>query len=66
MEKVVKKIKSIYTLTKRKHNVEMKRNTSKTKRLSMVAQHQKKTDNSSAVNPLSAVTNLMETLGLDI
>ena len=66
MEKVVNKIKSIYTLTKRKHDVEMKRNTSKAKRLSMVVQHQKKADNSSAVNPLTAVTNLMETLGLDI
>ena len=66
MQKAVNKIKSIYTLTKRKHDFEMKRNTAKAKRLSMSTHNKKKTDNSSTLNPLSAVTNLIETLGLDI
>ena len=66
MQKAVNKIKSIFTLTKRKHDFEMKRNIAKAKRLSMSTHNTKKTDNSSTVNPLSAVTNLIETLGLDI
>ncbi len=66
MQKAVNKIKSIYTLTKRKHDFEMKRNTAKAKRLSMSTHNKKKIDNSSTVSPLSAVTNLIETLGLDI
>ena len=58
------KIKSIYTLTKRKHDFEMKRNTAKAKRLSVSTQKTKKTDHSPT--PLAVVTNLVETLKLDI
>ena len=64
MEKSVNKIKSIFTLTKRKHDFEMKRNTAKAKRLSVSTQKTKKTDCS--LSPLAAVTNLIETLHLDI
>jgi hypothetical protein len=66
MQKAVNKIKSIFTLTKRKHDFEMKRNTAKTKRLSVSTQNRKKTDDSSTINLLSAVTNLLETLGLEM
>ena len=64
MQKSMNKIKSIYTLTKRKHNFEMKRNAAKAKRLSVSTQKIKKTD--SSPTPLAVVTNLIETLKLDI
>ena len=64
MEKSMNKIKSIYTLTKRKHDFEMKRKTAKAKRLSASTQKTKKTDHSQT--PLAVVTNLVETLKLDI
>jgi hypothetical protein len=64
MEKAVNKIKSIFTLTKRKHDFEMKRNTAKAKRLSVTTHNKKRPDSNSTVNPLAAVTNLVETLGL--
>ncbi|CAB4037775.1 Hypothetical predicted protein [Paramuricea clavata] len=67
MEKAVNKIKSIFALTRRKHEFEMKRNTAKAKRLSVCTQNtKKKVDNNSTVNPLAAVTSLIETLGLGV
>ena len=44
MDKSVNRIKSIYMLTKRKHDFEMKRNTAKAKRLSEAVKKTKKTD----------------------
>ncbi len=66
MQQAVNKIKSIFTQTKRKHDLEMKKNTANAKPFSVSTHNTKKTDTSSTVSPLSSVTNLIKTLGLDI
>lgn len=66
MKKAVNKIKSIFTLIKRKHVVDMKRNTAKAKRLDGKSIHNKNRDNNSTETALVAFTNFVETLGLGI
>ncbi|XP_028394821.1 abnormal spindle-like microcephaly-associated protein homolog [Dendronephthya gigantea] len=67
MEKAVNKIKSIYAITKRKNDFERKRNTAKVNKLKVSSRNPTKSGNSTtAVNPLSAVVSLVETLGLDM
>ena len=64
MEKAVSKIKSVYTITKRKHDLELKRNNANAKQRTLSV-HTKNRTNHSTTTPLLAITGLVEILGLD-
>ena len=66
MEKVVSKIKSVYTLSKRKYDIDFKRNNAKCKRVSLSCRETKKNTKkkNTESSPLSAITTLIDVLGL--